>query len=613
MQYKSIRARLALTTFLVLVCSLLGSMWIANRAFSTTIRETTYAELSAKADYLATLVKDSSEPWLLEHFDSYAASTATRITLINKEGVVLFDSDYDIAELNNHLYREEVQAALMNGKAFSERRSSTQNLPVLYWAIALEEHPTIAVLRVSKTLNQLAGYQATYQSLFFRGIGVLVLFFVLLMFFVISMITRPLDRLKDLARKYANGDLQARLHLTSPQELAELSHTMEEMAQEIQEKISQVEFGKNQVEAILNSLSEGILLLDRHLNVKVANSEARLLFTEQEGTVLGKNLSHLISSNEVRSLCNATLRDGEERELTIEQYGHLFGQTARIVGKQQVRELRMVTCAVRSGEGLIDSVVLSINDMTELKHLEQIRKDFVANVSHELKTPITSIAGFAEALTETKKPEEIEHFSKIISRQANRMRQLVEDLLLLSSLEQEQHKASMSWTTLEQIVGETEEACTYRFEERGSSLQITSSNPENLLLYVNENLIAQALTNLVINALNYSEAGSKVLLSATVSEEHITFSIQDHGIGIPKDVQDRIFERFYRVDAARSRSQGGTGLGLSIVKHIVQVHGGRLSLESEVGKGSTFTIILPRMRKQLKDLQKRSEELYRKH
>jgi signal transduction histidine kinase len=162
-------------------------------------------------------------------------------------------------------------------------------------------------------------------------------------------------------------------------------------------------------------------------------------------------------------------------------------------------------------------------------------------------------------------------------------------------------------------VGETEEACTYRFEERGSSLQITSSNPENLLLYVNENLIAQALTNLVINALNYSEAGSKVLLSATVSEEHITFSIQDHGIGIPKDVQDRIFERFYRVDAARSRSQGGTGLGLSIVKHIVQVHGGRLSLESEVGKGSTFTIMLPRMGGQLKDLQKRSEELYRKH
>ncbi len=367
------------------------------------------------------------------------------------------------------------------------------------------------------------------------------------------------------------------------------------------------------MEAILNSLSEGILLLDRNLNIKVANQEAHLLFTDQKDSVIEKNLSQLISSNEVRALCNATLRDGEERELSIEQFGHLFGQTARIAGKQQVRELRMLTCAVRSSEGFINSVVLSINDMTELKRLEQIRKDFVANVSHELKTPITSIAGFAEALTETQKPEEIAHFSKIISRQANRMRQLVEDLLLLSSLEQEQNKASMSWTTLEQIVGETEEACSYRFEERGSSLQIASSNPDNLLLYVNENLIAQALTNLVINALNYSEAGSKVNLSAIVSEEHIIFNVQDHGIGIPRDVQDRIFERFYRVDAARSRSQGGTGLGLSIVKHIVNVHGGKLSLESEMGKGSTFTIMLPRMGGHLKDLQKRSDELYRKH
>ncbi|WP_319758605.1 ATP-binding protein [uncultured Sphaerochaeta sp.] len=612
MQYKSIRARLALTTFLVLVCSLFGSMWIANRSFATTIRETTYAELSAKAEYLATLSKNSSEPWMTEHFDSYAASTATRITIINREGAVLFDSDYAAETLNNHLYREEVQAALKNGSASSERRSSTQNLPVLYWAVALEDHPTIAILRVSKTLNQLSGYQRTYQSLFFRGLGVLVLFFLLLTFFVITMITRPLDRLKGLARKYATGDLQARIHLSSPQELAELAHTMEEMAQEIQEKISQVEFGKNQVEAILNSLSEGILLLDRNLNIKVANREAHLLFTDQRDSVLDKNLSQLISSNEVRTLCNATLRDGEERELTIEQYGHLFGHTARIAGKQQVRELRMLTCAVRSSEGFINSVVLSINDMTELKRLEQIRKDFVANVSHELKTPITSIAGFAEALTETQNPEEITHFSKIISRQANRMRQLVEDLLLLSSLEQEQHKASMSWTTLEQIIGETEEACSYRYEERGSSLHIASDNPDNLLLYVNENLIAQALTNLVINALNYSEAGSKVHLSATVREDQIVFSVKDHGIGIPKDVQDRIFERFYRVDAARSRSQGGTGLGLSIVKHIVNVHGGKLSLESELRKGSTFIITLPRMGGNLKDLQKRSEELYQR-
>ncbi len=612
MQYKSIRTRLALTTLLVLVCSLLGSMWIANRAFSKTIRETTYAELSAKAEYLSTLSWGHESPWISGEYDAYAASTATRITLIDREGTVLFDSDYPAESLNNHLYREEVQAAIRDGTASSERKSSTQDLPVLYWAIALEGHPTIRVIRVSKTLDQLAGYQETYQSLFFTGAGILILFFLLLTILLITMITRPLDRLKMLARQYAEGDLHARIHLESPHELAELSRTMEEMAQEIQEKITEVEFGKNQVEAILNSLSEGILLLDKNLHIKVANKEVYQLFSGNEEPIVGKNLSQLISSHEVRSLCNATLRDGEERELTIEQYGQLYGNTARIEGKQQVRELRMLSCGVRSSQGFIDSVVLSVNDMTELKRLEQVRKDFVANVSHELKTPITSIAGFAEALTETVNHEDIRHFSQIINRQANRMRQLVEDLLLLSSLEQSQTKPSMSWTTLEQILGESQESCSYRFEEKGSTLSINSDNPENLLLYVNENLIAQALTNLIINALNYSEPGETVYLRAKVRQEDVSFSVEDHGIGIPKDAQERIFERFYRVDAARSRSQGGTGLGLSIVKHIVNVHGGSLSLTSEIGKGSTFTITLHRMGGQLKDLQRQSDSLYNK-
>ncbi|MGE4453496.1 MAG: ATP-binding protein [Sphaerochaeta sp.] len=612
MQYRSIRTRLALTTLLVLVCSLLGSMWIANKAFSKTIRETTYAELSMKAEYLSTLASEHDSPWMMGEFDAYAASTATRITLIDSEGTVLFDSDYPAESLNNHLYRKEVQAALREGTASSERKSSTQDLPVLYWAIALEDHPSIRVLRVSKTLDQLAGYQQTYQSLFFTGAGILVLFFLLLTILLITMITRPLDRLNILARQYAEGDLNARIHLESPQELAELSYTMEEMAREIQEKISEVEFGKNQVEAILNSLSEGILLLDKNLHIKVANKQAYQLFSGGEEPIVGKNLSQLISSHEVRSLCNATLRDGEDRELSIEQYGHLYGSTARIEGKQQVRELRMLTCGVRSSQGFMDSVVLSVNDMTELKRLEQVRKDFVANVSHELKTPITSIAGFAEALTETVNHEDITHFSQIINRQANRMRQLVEDLLLLSSLEQAGAKASMSWTTLEQILGESQESCTYRFEEKGSVLAINADNPENLLLYVNENLIAQALTNLVINALNYSEPGQQVTLRAIVREEDATFSVEDHGIGIPKDAQERIFERFYRVDAARSRSQGGTGLGLSIVKHIVNVHGGSLSLTSDLGKGSTFTITLPRLGGQLQDMQRQSEDLYKR-
>ncbi len=612
MQYKSIRTRLAFTTLLVLVFSLLGSLWIANKAFSTTLHESTYSELAAKSHYLSTLIDPSdAEPWITHNFESYAQSTETRITVIDKTGKVLFDSDYDPATMTNHLYREEVQAALTNtsGEASSERKSTTQNLPVIYWARHIENHPDILILRVSKTLNQLGEYQDIYQGLFFRGLAVLLILFAFITFLLVTTITRPLDQLKGLAKRYAKAEFGARLHLESPSELAELGNTMEEMAKQIRLKMDEVEFSRNQVEAILNSLTEGILMLDKGLTIRVINRQAELLFAQGEN-IIGKNLSQVINSNEIRALCNTTLQDGQNHEVSVQQFGHLFGQTAKIAGRGQARELKILSGPVLGVDHAINAVVISINDMTELKRLEQIRKDFVANVSHELKTPITSIAGFSEAISETHDEKELAHFAQIINRQANRMKQLVEDLLLLSSLEQEESKATMNWTTIDQIISETEEGCLYRFEDKGSKLTINSDNPENFMLFVNEHLITQALTNLVINALNYSEAGKEVILSCKVTENEVELKVKDQGIGIPKDVQGRIFERFYRVDTARSRSQGGTGLGLSIVKHIVNVHGGIIAIDSTPGIGSCFTITLPRMGGMLTDLHKRSEQLY---
>jgi len=610
MKFKSIRSRLVLLTVLILALSLAGSVWIANTAFSSTLRKTTYSELADNAAYLSTLIGSSSDPWLGGHFEAYAHSTSTRITLIDKEGVVLFDSEYPLQTLDNHLWREEIQAALDTGIAKSERKSATQGLPVLYYALRINHHPTVSILRLSRTLNQLVGYQKSYLNLFFGGLGILILLSFFITAFSITMLTRPLEKIKALSRRYAMGDLAAHTTVESPQELSDLSKTMQEMAFLLKTKMEEVESDKTQLETILENLTEGLLLLDTSLVIKVANHEALSLLCESEQPVLvGKRLDHVISSREVLMLCNACMEDGKSHSMTIAQYGHLFGETAMVVGKRKTKTLRMLASVVVSS-GKPEGVVLSINDMTELKRLENIRKEFVANVSHELKTPITSIAGFSEALLESSQQEESQRFLHIINRQAIHMQHIVEDLLLLSSLEQQNASPVKTWSMASQILEETLEQCKYRFEEKGSILTISLINPQNLELFVNGMLIVQALTNLVINALTYSEAGSEVTLSLKLDERTALFSVQDAGIGIPKEDWQRIFERFYRVDAGRSRSQGGTGLGLSIVKHIVAVHGGVVSVKSVIGKGSTFTIELPRSTLALNEMKVKSDSLY---
>lgn len=611
MKFQSIRSRLVLLTVLILTLSLAGSAWIANTAFSSTLRKTTYSELADNATYLSTLIAStSSTPWLEGHFEAYADSTSTRITLIDREGNVLFDSEYPFQSLDNHLWREEIQAALDAGVARSERKSTTQGLPVLYYALRIDNHPTISILRLSRTLDQLVGYQQNYLNLFFGGLGILVLLSFVITAFSITMLTRPLERIKALSRRYAKGELSAHTTVQSPKELSDLAKTMQEMASLLKNKMEEVASDKNQLETILENLTEGLLLLDTSLVIQVANHEAIALLSEPEQpSLVGKRLDHVVSSREVLMMCNACMEDGKSHFMTIAQYGHLFGETAVVVGKRKARTLRMLASVVLSS-GKPEGVVLSINDMTELKRLENIRKEFVANVSHELKTPITSIAGFSEALLEAPQQKDQERFLHIINRQAIHMQHIVEDLLLLSSLEQQNASPVKTWSMASQILEETQEQCRYRFEEKGSTLTVNLVNPQNLELFVNGMLIVQALTNLAINALTYSNPGSEVVLTLKLDESTALFTVQDAGIGIPKEDWQRIFERFYRVDAGRSRSQGGTGLGLSIVKHIVAVHGGVVSVDSSIGKGSTFTMELPRGTLALNDMKAKSDSLY---
>lgn len=609
MRFASIRSNLLVSSLLILLLSLGLSFSFSNQAFNAALRASTYTELQENALYLNGIIAHYAQPWQEGHFDDYARSTATRITLIGYDGEVLFDSSYPLSDLNNHLYRQEVQQALQKGSATMERRSSTQNLPVLYYALALQNHPTLAVLRVSKTLNQLAGYQKTYQRLFLANLAIVLLIGLIITTVSITLITKPLKKIQDLAKRYAQGELKAHLTVQSPTEMAELSSSMQQMALLLRTNMEGLQSSHNRLEAILNNLHEGILLLDTLLCVEVANREAvELLGLE----IIGRRLGDVLASNQILALCNTCCTEGSTNSLTIAQYKHLYGETAALVGKRKTKTLRFRCSAITEGDQIVSGIVVSIQDITELTRLEQVRKDFVANVSHELKTPITSITGFSEALLQAQTTEEKERFTGVIHRQATVMKRIVDDLLLLSSLEQTNAHPTMAWTQVNQLFEETLHNCNYRFEEKHSTLLTTIENPLEYEILCNGMLIVQALTNLVINAVTYSAEGSTVELGCHIDQDEATFTVKDEGIGIPLQDQERIFERFYRVDTARSRSQGGTGLGLSIVKHIVGVHHGSVQVQSEEGKGSLFVMRLPRSGKEMNELEARSVSLYSK-
>ncbi len=614
MKDQKIRTRLMVLTIVVLLLTALGSMAIANRAFNTTMRESTFRDLKADASYIAGLLAQKPDEFDTAALLAYCAATEARVTLVAQDGTVVFDSGYDITTLDNHAFRPEIVQAIETGEGSAERRSSTQSAPVLYHALKVEGNPSYAIIRLSTELAQLDAYTDTYQQLFLGGLALLILLTVLVTILSIRKITHPLEQIHSVVVEYSQGNLGARSAVESPQELAELSRTMNTMAMQLQSQIADIEARRQQYSTILNSMTEGLLYLDSQLLILDANHAAVLLLKgeDQSPDVLKQvRLTQLISSNDLLTACARTLADARMHTLELARFGHLFGETATLMGRRKTSSLRIAINPVLQ-EGQTAGLVITINDITELKRLENIRKEFVANVSHELKTPITAIAGFSSTLLEgaMHDPEANQRFLNIINRQVVLMQRIVEDLLLLSSLEQQNANPVKTWTMVSQVVDETLDACRYKADERETKIEVEVRNPQDLEMLVNGMLIVQALSNLIINAITYSEPRSAVRLMIEIDDGQVWMHVSDTGCGIPNDALERIFERFYRVDKARSRRQGGTGLGLSIVKHIVQVHGGTISVVSEEGVGSTFTITLPRDGGELSEIQKKSSRLF---
>lgn len=572
----------------ITLLSLTAVFLISSRAMTRFYHQQTAESLGLQAVFIAEKVRDvftaNGTGELNRLAETLGNRTPARVTLVFPDGTVAGDSEMAREEMGNHRDRPEILAALAGHNGQSVRFSNTLRKNMMYVAVPVERDGRVAgVVRVAMPLTAMEQLLGQVQHYIIVG-GMAVLFLAAVLSLIVSRrISRPLERIKKGAELFAQGDFSHRLHSIGSVEIGSLAETMNKMAAQLEERLQTLTKERNQREAVLSSMVEGVLAVDTTGHIISMNKAAARFFSVfQPETAAGRSIEEVFRNVRLQQFVSEVLdgRETRECEITVQntQIYYLQARGANLLGAQGIR---------------IGAVVV-FNDVSRLRRLENLRRDFVANVSHELKTPITSIKGFVETLLDgaMNNPEDADRFLKIIAKHADRLNAIIEDLLMLSRLEQD-GKAGMELQSagLTEILSSAVEVCAQRAAAKNITVHLDC--PDDLTATVNPPLIEQALINLIGNAIKYSADGKAITVSARVENGGVLLSVEDQGYGIEEQHLERLFERFYRVDKGRSRQEGGTGLGLSIVKHIAQAHGGTVSVQSRYGRGSVFSVFIP--------------------
>ncbi len=508
-----------------------------------------------------------------------------RITLIRRDGKVLSDSHKDANLMDNHANRPEIKQAFKGEIGYAMRHSHTLNTDLVYLALPLqEEHGVQAVVRVAFPYANYYNALKSLQWHFVLGGLIVILLTALLSYLISRRISRPLETIRQGAQRFAQGSFTPFLREQGTEEIRAVVRALNSMARELDNRIRTISLQRNEQEAMFSSMKEGILAVDSQERILRINQAARKFFHIQDGDIIRRPVYEVIRHDEVLAFIRRILHTA----------GHLEEEITVVGTKERI--LLFNGAPLRDAHGTIIGSLIVMYNITRIKRLDKMRQEFVANVSHELKTPITSLKGYVETLREGGVDAKTqERFLEVIARQTERMNAIIDDLLQLSRLEHGGKKFERKAQPLLPVVREAVQYCKKQAEKKNIVLRIVQQ--DEVTANVNAQLLRQAILNLLDNAIKYSPAGKTVRVFLRRNAGQVEIGVQDEGIGIEKKYHARLFERFYRVDKARSREMGGTGLGLSIVKHIVLLHGGRITVESEPDKGSTFTIVLPEMGK----------------
>ena len=530
-------------------------------------------------------LKNSEQAWLLPTVKRLGEQSGTRITAILPDGRVLVDSDEDPWQMDNHGQRVEVLEALNGQQGTSIRFSKTLGESLMYVAIPVYAGDQIA--GIIRTALPVSAIDATLKKIYWRLLlaGVVIAAFLAPVCWWLSRrISRPLELMTDGAQQFSQGNLEVPLAVTGSEETRRLAAAMNLMATKLADRIEREVGQRSEIETVLGCMIEGIIAVDNDEQIIRLNRAAAEWFNVPLQSNSGRPIQEVIRQAELQRFIQQALSQQEPLESELVMYG------------TEKRYLHVQATPLSGKEGSRIGVLIVLHDLTRLRRLESVRRDFVANVSHELKTPITAIRGAVETLLDDETTHATsQRFLQIIFKQSERLNALVEDLLNLSRIEQgvESGGWELQCEPLLAILYSARAACESLLLQQQVNLHIVC--PDQLKVRVNPSLLEQAIINLLTNAVKYSEPGSQVEIEVVEQEDVVKISVKDFGCGISEEHLPRLFERFYRADLARSRSLGGTGLGLAIVKHVAHAHHGEITVTSEVGKGSCFTLLLPRV------------------
>ncbi len=537
----------------------------------------------------------------LRQWADWVARSGARITVIDSAGNVLVDSSPEGKTIENHRAEPEVQQALALGSGRSVRPSAELGSLLIYHAVRyLTPDGSPLVIRMSLPVSEVDASATELQRKVLSASLLILLIGGLISLAYFRTLTGRIERLRHLAHRIAEGDFRPLPSDGRRDELSDLALALNETAARMDRSFRSLSGERNRSGAILRSMVEGVAVIDARERLVFFNRAFSESLNLDPAEIEGRSLIEVVRNSDLLGLIRRALK-GEEGLRTDMVVG-IVQQRTFSISAAPVRALETPSASgwepatplpSAPGTERPTGAVVVLHDVTELRRLERVRQDFVANVSHEFKTPLTAIQGFAETLLAgaLEDPQHNRRFLEIIRDHAARLAALTNDLLKLARIEAGKLEVDLGPVDLLEVIERCAETTLLKASRKQIALE-TDVPPSLPAVRGDASLLREVLQNLLDNAVQYTPAGGRIKVSATAGAREVVVTVEDTGVGIPLVDQERIFERFYRVDAARSREAGGTGLGLSIAKHIVEVHGGHLRVDSEVGRGSRFSFSL---------------------
>ncbi len=548
---------------------------------NTQTKVLSYARLMAD-DLEGSFVKEPYRDFFQDYARRAKNNINARVTVMDASGQVLGDSTLDKDSMANHANRPEIKKAMSGETGQTLRYSTSLGQRMYYFAVPVKsENRVIGVVRVAVPWSEIEAGQNHLKLIIGSAVLVALILMVIVVSSFISTIVVPLQEMNKVAQEIAEGKLDTALNVNSNDEIGALSWSLNYMAHQLRDTIRQITEERNKIKAILASMNDGVIAIDRNGDILLINPAVERMFNIKAGESIGKGVIEVIRNFDLEKLLHESL--GSEESITRELQFFI----------PEPKSFRVSTAPLTNETGAV-GVVAVMRDITAFREVERMKTDFVANVSHELKTPLTSIKGFVETLMDgaLEEPETARYFLEIINDETDRLNRLINDLLSLSRIEAKHVGTRRLPLNLDKLIMNTVSILSPQANEKNQALNVDIKAPLSVVL-ADEDMIGQLMINLLDNAIKYTPEGGRIDIKAENWHDEVKVAIVDTGIGIPRESIPRLFERFYRVDKARSRELGGTGLGLAIVKHILEVHNGRIEVESRLGQGSTFSFYLP--------------------